>query len=119
MVLGNGEKALFWKDRWLNGLRLVDIAPNLVGLVPPWRANMRTVKDGLSGEWLRDCGPDLGEAGVPELFRLWLALADALLTPGVEDVLVWSWTESGVFSVKSAYAAFFAGITAAPVSAEI
>ena len=30
VVLGNGEKALFWKDRWLNGSRLVDIALNLV-----------------------------------------------------------------------------------------
>jgi hypothetical protein len=60
VVLGNGKRALFWKDWWLNGVRVLDLTPKLVAKVAPRRANARTVKDGLAGEWLRDCGPDLG-----------------------------------------------------------
>ena len=41
--------------------------------------------------------PDLGDAGVPEFFRLWLALADVQLTPGVEDVVVWAGLAVGCF----------------------
>ncbi|KAM0826331.1 hypothetical protein ACQ4PT_068947 [Festuca glaucescens] len=37
--LSNGERARFWKDRWLNGDRVVDIAPNVVKMVSKRRAN--------------------------------------------------------------------------------
>jgi hypothetical protein len=30
--VGNGRKAIFWQDRWLQGLAPKDIAPNLFGL---------------------------------------------------------------------------------------
>jgi hypothetical protein len=33
MVLGNGEKALLWKDRWLQRDRLLDYTLNLVAMV--------------------------------------------------------------------------------------
>jgi hypothetical protein len=39
----------------------VDIAPNLLALVPAHKVKERTVRDGLSGTWLCDCGPNLGE----------------------------------------------------------
>jgi hypothetical protein len=50
--LGNGERARFWQDRWLDGARVEDIAPNLSALVPARKAKVRTVKEGLSGLWL-------------------------------------------------------------------
>jgi hypothetical protein len=59
--LGNGERARFWKDRWLGGEKVEDIAPHVALLVSKRRANTRSVKDGLAGGWLLDCGPDLGE----------------------------------------------------------
>jgi hypothetical protein len=31
--LGNGERAHFWKDRWLGGDKVEDIAPHVVMLV--------------------------------------------------------------------------------------
>ena len=33
--LGDGHKALFWEDRWLEGRALSDIAPNLYTAVGP------------------------------------------------------------------------------------
>jgi hypothetical protein len=72
--LGNGERALFWRDRWLDALKVEDIAPNLLALVPARKVKERTVSDGLSGMWLRDCGPNLGEAALVEFFILWQML---------------------------------------------
>jgi hypothetical protein len=85
-MVGNGERAMFWQDRWINGRR-VEIAPNLLAQVPPSKIRARSVKEGLSGAWLRDCGLDLGEAAVPEFFLLWHALAGIQLLPELEDVL--------------------------------
>jgi hypothetical protein len=67
---------------------------------------MRTVKDGLAGEWLRDYGPDLGET-VPVEFNLWRVSALVQLwTPGSEDAIVWNWSNDGVFSGKSVHSTF-------------
>uniref|UniRef100_A0ACD6A3J2 Uncharacterized protein n=2 Tax=Avena sativa TaxID=4498 RepID=A0ACD6A3J2_AVESA len=118
-TLGNGERACFWSDRWLFGARVDEIAPNLVKVVPPRWRKARTVKDGLSGAWLLDCGPDLGDASVEEFFTLWHVLATVQLSPGVDDVLTWRWTKDGAYSAKSAYNAFFAGSTRAPVAEQI
>jgi mannosylglycoprotein endo-beta-mannosidase len=117
--LGNGEKARFWSDRWLDGAKVEDIAPNLTAAVPARKVKVRTVKEGLSGTWLRDCGPDLGEAALAEFFILWQVLAGVQLTPGREDTLRWCWSEDGVYSAKSAYNAFFAGRARYPAASVI
>jgi hypothetical protein len=107
--LGNGERARFWQDRWLDDVRVEDIAPNLTALVPAHKAKVRTIKEGLSRMWLRDCGPDLKEAALVELFILWQILAVVHLTPDREDALLWSWSAEGVYLSKSACGAFFVG----------
>jgi hypothetical protein len=107
--LGNGERARFWHDRWLDGLKVEDVAPNLVALVPAHKFKERTIHDGLSGMWLRDCGPNLGEAALAEFFILWQMLADVQLFPEREDTLRWCWSGDRVYSAKSAYNTFFVG----------
>jgi hypothetical protein len=102
--LGNGER-----DRWLDGARVEEIAPNLTAFVLARKAMVRTVKEGLSGMWLRDCGPDLTEATLAEFFILWQVFVVVQLSPDREDVLLWSWSADGVYSSKSAYRAFFVG----------
>lgn len=98
---------------------LADHAPNLAALVPTRKAKARSVKDGLAGEWLRDCGPDLSPAAVAEFFHLWGILAGVTLDPEREDSFVWRWSADRIFSARSAYAALFAGTTVAPVTSEI
>jgi hypothetical protein len=78
-----------------------DIAPNLTALVPARKAKIRTVKEGLSRMWLRDCGPDLKEAVLVELFILSQILAVVHLTLDREDALLWSWSVDGVYLSKS------------------
>jgi hypothetical protein len=88
--LGNGERARFWQDRWLEGARVEDIAPNLTTWVPPHKAKARSVKEGLSGLWLQDCGPDLTAEALADFFVLWQILAEVRLSPERDDELLWA-----------------------------
>jgi hypothetical protein len=45
-IVGNGVEILFWKDRWLDGHTLVELAPNLIKTVPK-RTFKRTVAQAL------------------------------------------------------------------------
>jgi hypothetical protein len=92
VVLGAGERARFWKDRWLDGMRVVNITPNMVKIVSVRSENSRSVKEGLSGRWLLDVGPDLGPEALAEFFLLWYRIANIVLNLEREDVLVWRWS---------------------------
>jgi hypothetical protein len=87
--LGDGERARFWCDCWLDGTKVEDIAPSLTDAVLVHKVKVRTVKEGLFGAWLRDCGPNLGEAALAEFFILWQVLVVVQLTPGQENRLRW------------------------------
>jgi hypothetical protein len=65
-VVGNGTPARFWKDYWLDGDKVADITPNMVKLVYRRCADSRSVKDSLTGLWLRDARPDLGSDALME-----------------------------------------------------
>ena len=54
-IVGNGEEILFWKDRWLGGRTLAEIAPNLFKAVPKRTVNTRTVAQALHHRsWIQD-----------------------------------------------------------------
>jgi hypothetical protein len=78
-----------------------------------------SVREGLAGQWLRDCVLDMDEAALSEFFMLWQRLANVQLVPEREDVLLWRWLADGIYSAKSAYIAFFVGHVRASVSEEI
>jgi hypothetical protein len=46
-VVGNGESALFWEDRWLDGKSIKEMAPEVYALVPKCRRKARTVREAL------------------------------------------------------------------------
>lgn len=118
-TVGNGDRARFWTDRWLDGAKVAEIAPNVVCMVSRRRAAACSVREGLSGQWLRDCGPDMSTEALPEFFLLWQRLANFHLDPEREDLPLWRWSPDGRYSTKSAYGAFFAGQVRAPISDEI
>jgi hypothetical protein len=80
---------------------------------------VRTVKEGLSGMWLRDCGPDLSEVALAKFFTLWQMLAVVRLVLDREDALRWAWTGDGAYSSKSVYRVFFVGRSRATTSSQI
>ena len=53
--LGDGCKALFWTDQWLQGQSLLDLAPSLCNAVGARIKGQRTVAQALLGDqWIRD-----------------------------------------------------------------
>jgi hypothetical protein len=114
--VGNGQKFMFWIDRLLQGCSIEDMAPNLMKFVRP-RARTITVVAALQdNEWIAQIRGAPSIPAIAEFVDIWSALRDVSL--GVEeDQIKWKLTDSGVYSAKSAYCAFFLGRvkdTAAP-----
>lgn len=52
-AIGDGKQTLFWKERWLHGRCLEDLAPKIFALVPKRRVKWRTVYEALiNHEWI-------------------------------------------------------------------
>lgn len=98
---------------------MADITPKVVLMVSKRRLKACSVKEGLTGQWLRDCGLDMVEGALAEFFMLWHRLGAGALTLEQDDVLLWRWSGDGCYSSKSAYDAFFAGSTKASITQEI
>ncbi|KAK1606561.1 hypothetical protein QYE76_030234 [Lolium multiflorum] len=66
MVVGDGESALFWEDRWVDGRSIKEMAPEVYALVPKRRRKVRTVREALLDRaWI----PDI--AGAPNALAMW------------------------------------------------
>ncbi|GJN00644.1 hypothetical protein PR202_ga17840 [Eleusine coracana subsp. coracana] len=108
--IGDGSKALFWRDHWLDGKSLQQLAPEVFRAVPTKIRNTRTVQDALHNQtWITDIK---GSRTVP-LIREFLQLLDRIdpvqTSPGTQDNFIWRWSSSGKYTSSSAYRAFFIG----------
>ena len=102
--VGDGLAALFWRDRWIIGSCVKEIAPLLVGKVRQQVVNKRKVKDALYLHgWTQDIMGDINTEELSQFIRLWEVLVDIELTPGSEDTPSWQWDATGKYSAKSAY----------------
>lgn len=109
-TIGNGDKALFWEDRWLHGNRIQDVAPSIYGVVAPRTRASRTVRQALQDNtWATDVGPNLGLENIDEYMQLWDNVAVVDLHEAREDAIRWAWEANGSYSIRSAYAAQFIG----------
>lgn len=76
MAIGNGQTALFWEDRWIEGHAVHEFAPQLYECIPKWRRKTRTVAAGLeTNSWARDIHGVLGVHEVGQYLCLWQAIA--------------------------------------------
>lgn len=108
--VGDGANTLFWKDKWLAGKSVQDLAPNIYILVSKRRANRRTVKAALNGmNWIEDIQGDMPVQALLEFLELWETLEDMVLQEGIPDRHIWRLSLSGDYSAKSAYDALFEG----------
>jgi hypothetical protein len=109
-IVGNGEKILFWTDRWLDGYTMAEIAPNLSKAVPKRTARRRTVAQALHNRsWTQDVKGARTVEVLLELFQIWDIVDGFVLHPQTPDQYKWNLTHDGSYSSKSAYAAFFEG----------
>jgi hypothetical protein len=107
--VGNGNITLFWRDNWLTGKSISEIAPLVVEAVPAKIKNKRTVAEAMADQtWTRDVRGGLSLLGQFEFFLLVDALLQVVLTQE-EDVHVWRLDALGQYTSKSTYRAFFNG----------
>jgi hypothetical protein len=84
--VGDGRNTLFWRDRWLMGQRIEDLAPHIFVLVPTRIANRRTVAEGLvEMAWIRDLRGTITWAIISDLLTLSEVIAEFSLSDGVPD----------------------------------
>ena len=108
--LGNGGKALFWSDRWLQGKSLIDLAPCLVDVVCGRIKKKRTVAQALQNkQWISDITGALTVQVLLEYLQVWDRLQGVRLQENQPDKICWKWTSDKMFSTSSAYLAFFIG----------
>lgn len=115
--VGNGKSTIFWEDRWIEGFRICELAPDIYERIPKRIRSTRLVSDALENDaWAGDIGPDLSAAALDQFLSLWPRIEATQLSEGVEDSIVWAWEKDGRFSARSAYVARFMGLEVSPTA---
>jgi hypothetical protein len=108
--VGDGCTTLFWKDRWLRGHRIKELAPHLSALVPQKIMNKRMVSEALTDfKWTRDLHGVLSASVFCDLLNLVDLLSEVILQQDKPDKHVWRLSVSEKYSARSAYEASFQG----------
>jgi hypothetical protein len=114
--IGNGAKALFWKDAWLDDRPLQQAFPDLFKLAR--RKNM-SVKDTLhNGRWRKGLQRLNSAELVDDFVALWEKIQSVYLTND-EDTIEWTKTADKNYSASSAYAACFSSKPLKPLLAAV
>jgi hypothetical protein len=105
--LGNGEKALFWHDRWLQGKTPKEIAPNLFKIA---HFKNRTVAKELTNKsWIRTVQKITSSHQLWEFENLWMLVRDTNLHGTEKDAIIWRWAPNGEYSAASTYKVQYQG----------
>jgi hypothetical protein len=108
--LGDGNDILFWKDRWLNGRCIGEVAPEVLEHVPRRIASKRLVKDALTDlNWVADIRGALSVRALAQVLGLCDLLEGLVLQPGIPDRHIWKFNASGDYSSSSAYKVLLLG----------
>ncbi|XP_073367720.1 uncharacterized protein [Aegilops tauschii subsp. strangulata] len=117
VTVGNGNTALFWEDRWLNGYRIQELAPLIYDMVSKQTRDARTVAEAIQGAtWARDVGPNMNDRALLQFLEVWPHVHSVAIDPQQPDQLKWSWEKDGKFSARSSYAANFAALQCSPTA---
>ena len=108
--LGDGRKALFWTDRWLQGESISDLVPCLSNAVGRQVKKRRTVAEALQdNQWIRDISGALMVQVLLEYLYIWDLMREVQLDDSRNDRICWKWTSDKIFTTSSAYRSFFIG----------
>lgn len=104
ITVGKGDKILFWRDRWIHGFAVKDIAPLLVQGVDTKTRNARTVAQAMIDErWAQDTQPQSTFGALLQMMHLRHAIATVPRDEQLDDNFAWPHDPSGVYSAKSTY----------------
>jgi hypothetical protein len=79
----DGANTIFWKDRWLVGKNVQDIAPRLYALVTKGAIGRRTVLEALiSDKWVEDIRGSISLEALVEYLSLWDVISEVELQVG-------------------------------------
>ena len=108
--VGDGANTLFWKDKWLAGKNIQDIAPHVYALVSRRTTARRSVLEALINEkWIEDIQGSISPEALMEYLVLWDVISEVDLHVGVQDKHIWRLSTSGQYTARSAYDALFQG----------
>jgi hypothetical protein len=86
ITTGNGNKTLFWHDRWMHGRCAEDMAPTLLKSIKTSNVNARTVAQGLrNNSWVVDLTRPFTEEETLEFDRLQTTRKGIRLIDDTED----------------------------------
>jgi hypothetical protein len=101
ITIGDGKKALFWQDNWLQGKAPRDIAPLLYKLA---HFKNRKVEKALQNKnWVQGVRRISTREELIQFVELWSMLRNVSLNPAVRDEIKWKWTRNGEYTVASTY----------------
>jgi hypothetical protein len=107
ITLGNGETAIFWTDKWLDGQAPCMLAPMCFTLAARKKL---TVKQAIAnGRWMRGLQNMTSNDQLRQFVGLWTMVQQVMLQEEVSDTITWTLTEDGKYSARSAYDAQFFG----------
>ncbi|XP_020163130.1 uncharacterized protein [Aegilops tauschii subsp. strangulata] len=102
--LGNGEKVLFWRDRWIHGFTVAEIAPTIMDFVSTRAHNSRTVRQALiDNAWAADVQGDISFTAHIHIANLCLAITTAPRNEEQADQFAWPADVTGAYTAKSVY----------------
>jgi hypothetical protein len=88
-AVGEGDRILFWRDRWINGRNIEEIAPDVAA--PTRRKNMRMVKEALLEDaWLLDVAGELSIDEWMQCTLLWEELRRVPRDGDRPDQITWN-----------------------------
>jgi hypothetical protein len=120
IVVGSGEKILFWMDPWINGHSAATLAPALIKLVRPGLLRCRMVQQGkVNNNWVLDIAGPLTIDAVVQFLQLWPHVQSIATIADEPDSFSWKFSASGAYSTREIYLACFAGRTALPAAREV
>lgn len=102
--MGLGDKVLFLKDKWIQGVAAVEIAPLIVALVPTITAKRRTVRQALDeGSWVHDFEQNISFTALLQYMHLCQAINTVDRDPSRPDSFTWPRSPTGSYTAKSIY----------------
>ncbi|KAM0857624.1 hypothetical protein ACQ4PT_048352 [Festuca glaucescens] len=75
--VGEGSRVLFWRDRWIKGRTVVEIAPGVHMLVPTRRKNLRRVREAMQdNQWVLDISGQMDMNTAAQCVKLWIEITN-------------------------------------------